>query len=168
MSNYVVYLDQTIAEKGICKFTDSVEVAATRGTTTITTPHLPGHGEKRQAARVDAALQICKMCPALDDCAKYAGLVPPMVDGTVLGGIYFGVKSKITKLIKTHNVKYPKNKIVKFTKWDVRPTDSYDFSADKVADVIDQEILRGRKFTKALEDSETQRYALFLKSLGGR
>jgi hypothetical protein len=157
MSNFLVFNYQMTAEGAACAHDKEVEIYTSRGTTTLTNPHLPKASEKNRALRVAAALEICENCPVRERCERLADDAPPMgEDGVVLAGIYFGTKDKIVKLVRTHNKKFPKAKIANFTKWAFRPVDDYDMSVDLMAKVIEQEIYKNRRDERAMEDAAWQ------------
>jgi hypothetical protein len=163
MSNITIHIYNIASYEGSCSHDLAVAVSPDNRAAKITNPHLPPHAERRRALRVAAALQICEACPTLDTCRNFATRKPPMEEATVLGGIYFGNKTKLVNLVRAHNKRHPKNKIRNFTKWTFRPVADYDDSADIACQVIKEEIYKTGREERAIYDADSQRIAKFLR-----
>jgi len=132
-----------ISESGACAGDVSVTIYNSRGKgTEVNFPHAPHHAEKRRAARVDAALKICAGCEVKEICKEFAGLKPPMDEGTVLAEIYYGDRAALMDQVREHNQKFTKRsmKISGHRSWTCKDVAPYDLSADEFYKVYVQEI----------------------------
>ncbi len=132
-----------ISESGACAGEVSVTIYNSRGKgTEVNFPHAPHASEKRRAARVDAALKICRGCEVKEICKEFAELKPPMDAGTVLAEIYYGDRDALMAQVRDHNGKFAKRsmKISGHRSWTCKDVAPYDLSADEFYKVYVQEI----------------------------
>ena len=143
MTDEMFRLYKVLSEFGACAGEVSVTIYNVRGKATVVNfPHAPHASEKRRAARVNGAMQICRGCDLLDDCRKFAALKPPMDEGTVLAEIYYGDRATLMQLVMDHNSKFAKRsmKISGHRSWTCKDPAPDDLAADEFYKVYVQEI----------------------------